>query len=73
MPRAWPHELGLYTVFFTIDATRADFNTLMQIVEAVAAEGHMDALTLVDTMGVATPSAIRYYVRTDARPHPAAV
>ena len=58
------HELGLYTVFFTIDATRADFNTLMQIVEAVAAEGHMDALTLVDTMGVATPSAIRYYVRT---------
>jgi isopropylmalate/homocitrate/citramalate synthase len=58
------HELGLYTVFFTIDATRADFSTLMQIVEAVAAEGHMDALTLVDTMGVAAPAAIKYYVRT---------
>ena len=58
------HELGLYTVFFTIDATRADFNVLFQIIEAVAAEGHMDALTLVDTMGVAAPGAIRHYVRT---------
>jgi isopropylmalate/homocitrate/citramalate synthase len=58
------HELGLYTVFFTIDATRADFGTLMQIVEAVAAEGHMDALALVDSMGVAAPVAIRHYVRT---------
>src|SRR5512139_2846352 len=58
------HELGLYTVFFTIDATRADFNTLFQIIEAVAAEGHMDALALVDTMGVTSPAAIRYYVRT---------
>ena len=58
------HELGLYTVFFTIDATRADFNTLFQIIEAVAAEGHMDALALVDTMGVTSPTAIRYYVRT---------
>jgi len=58
------HELGLYTVFFTIDATRADFNALFQIIEAVAAEGHMDALALVDTMGVAAPAAIRHYVRT---------
>jgi isopropylmalate/homocitrate/citramalate synthase len=58
------HELGLYVVFFTIDATRADFNWLMQIIESVAAEGHMDALTLVDTMGVAAPPAIKYYVRT---------
>jgi isopropylmalate/homocitrate/citramalate synthase len=58
------HEMGLYVVFFTIDATRADFTWLMQIIESVAAEGHMDALTLVDTMGVAAPSAIRHYVRT---------
>jgi isopropylmalate/homocitrate/citramalate synthase len=58
------HELGLYTVFFTIDATRADFNQLFQIIEAVAAEGHMDSLTLVDTMGVCAPPAIRHYVRT---------
>ncbi len=58
------HELGLYTVFFTIDATRADFNWLMEIINRVATEGHMDALTLVDTMGVAAVPAIRYYVRT---------
>lgn len=59
----YAHEQGLYVVFFTIDATRADFNWLLQIIEKVASEGHMDALTLVDTMGVASTGAIRYYVR----------
>jgi len=59
----YAHEMGLYVVFFTIDATRADFNWLLQIIEKVASEGHMDALTLVDTMGVASMGAIRYYVR----------
>jgi isopropylmalate/homocitrate/citramalate synthase len=58
------HELGLYTVFFTIDATRAKFDWLLEIIQRVAAEGHMDALTLVDTMGVASLPAIKYYVRT---------
>lgn len=57
------HELGLYVVFFTIDATRAKFEWLFQILDRVAAEGHMDALTLVDTMGVASMPAVRYYVR----------
>jgi isopropylmalate/homocitrate/citramalate synthase len=57
------HEQGLYVVFFTIDATRADFSWLFQIIDKVAAEGHMDALTLVDTMGVASTPAVRYYVR----------
>ena len=59
----YAHELGLYVVFFTIDATRADLDWLLQLVERVAEEGHMDALALVDTMGVASPRAIRYYVR----------
>jgi isopropylmalate/homocitrate/citramalate synthase len=57
------HEQGLYVVFFTIDATRANFEWLFQIIGKVAEEGHMDALTLVDTMGVASVPAIRYYVR----------
>jgi isopropylmalate/homocitrate/citramalate synthase len=57
------HELGLYVVFFTIDATRARFDWLLQIIDKVAEEGHMDALTLVDTMGVASTPAIRYYIR----------
>jgi isopropylmalate/homocitrate/citramalate synthase len=57
------HELGLYVVFFTIDATRANFEWLMQLIQKVADEGHMDALALVDTMGVASTPAIRYYIR----------
>jgi isopropylmalate/homocitrate/citramalate synthase len=57
------HELGLYVVFFTIDATRADPNWLKEIILQVAREGHMDALAIVDTMGAASVSAARYYVR----------
>lgn len=56
-------ELGLYTAFFTIDATRADINWLLDLLEKVATEGHMDSLVLVDTMGVANPPSIRYFVK----------
>lgn len=56
-------EAGLYTVFFTIDATRTEVNRLLDIVEEVATEGHMDAFTLADTMGVCTPDAIYYVVK----------
>jgi isopropylmalate/homocitrate/citramalate synthase len=56
-------ELGLYTAFFTIDATRADINWLLDLLERVATEGHMDSLVLVDTMGGANPPAIRYFVK----------
>jgi isopropylmalate/homocitrate/citramalate synthase len=55
-------ELGLHTVFFTIDATRTEVNRFLDIVEQVATEGHMDSLTMADTMGGATPDAIRYVV-----------
>jgi isopropylmalate/homocitrate/citramalate synthase len=34
---------GLYTVFFTIDATRTELSRFLDIVEQVATEGHMDA------------------------------
>lgn len=59
----YAHEQGLYVVFFTIDTTRADLDWLVQLLERVADEGHMDALALVDTYGVAHASAIRHYVR----------
>jgi isopropylmalate/homocitrate/citramalate synthase len=52
----------LYTVFFTIDATRTELNRFLDIVEQVATEGHMDALTMADTVGVATPRAINHAV-----------
>ncbi len=56
-------EAGLYTVFFTIDSTRTEVARLLDIVEQVATEGHMDAFTLADTFGVTTPEAIYYVVK----------
>jgi isopropylmalate/homocitrate/citramalate synthase len=56
-------EAGLYTVFFTIDATRTEIDRLLDIVERVATEGHMDAFTLADTMGGCTPDAIYHVVK----------
>lgn len=55
-------EAGLYTVFFTIDSTRSDINQLMDLVEKVATEGHMDAMTLADSFGGCTPGAIAMVV-----------
>ena len=56
-------EAGLYTVFFTIDATRTELNRFLDIVSQVATEGHMDALTIADTMGVCTPDAVSHVVK----------
>jgi isopropylmalate/homocitrate/citramalate synthase len=56
-------EAGLYTVFFTIDATRTELNRFLDIVEQVATEGHMDALTIADTVGGTAPEAIGHVVK----------
>ncbi len=56
-------EKGLYTVFFTIDATRSDMDWLLALVDRVAKDGHMDAFTLVDTFGVLSPHAASYFAR----------
>jgi isopropylmalate/homocitrate/citramalate synthase len=55
-------EAGLYTVFFTIDSTRSDLNRLMDLIEKVATEGHMDAMTLADSFGGCTPQAVGWVV-----------
>ncbi len=55
-------EAGLYTVFFTIDSTRADLERYMDLVERVATEGHMDALTVADSFGGCTPQAIAHVI-----------
>ena len=60
---AFAKEQGLYTVFFTIDATRSDMNWLLDLVDRVATEGHMDAFTLVDTFGVLSPQAATYFTK----------
>jgi isopropylmalate/homocitrate/citramalate synthase len=56
-------EAGLYTVFFTIDSTRTEVERLLDIVQRVATEGHMDAFTLADTFGVTTPESIYFVVK----------
>lgn len=56
-------ELGLYTVFFTIDGTRTDIGWLLDLVDKVSNEGHMDAFTLVDTFGVINPHAATYFAK----------
>ncbi len=62
--RLYPnYRLGLYTAFFTIDASREDVNWVLDLIEKVAKDGHMDSLVLGDTMGVCTPQAIEYFVR----------
>lgn len=60
---AYAKELGLYTVFFPIDASRADIDWFLSMIKKVASEGHMDALAMVDTMGGLAPSAIPYLIK----------
>ena len=60
---AFAKEKGLYTVFFTIDGTRTDLKWLLDLVDRVAREGHMDAFTLVDTFGVLSPHAASYFTQ----------
>lgn len=56
-------EAGLYTVFFTIDSTRTEIDRLLDIVERVATEGHMDAFTIADSFGGCTPEAVYHVVK----------
>ncbi len=60
---AYAKQQGLYTVFFPIDASRAEMKWFLDTIEKVATEGHMDALGLVDTFGGLSPSAVSYMVR----------
>lgn len=56
-------ELGLYTVFFTIDSTRTPVDRLLEIAETVAEEGHMDAYTIADSFGGVGPEAVYHVVK----------
>jgi isopropylmalate/homocitrate/citramalate synthase len=58
----YAHEQGLSVSFFPIDATRANLEDYLALVGKVAAEGHMDALVLVDTFGVLAPQAVPTFV-----------
>ncbi len=56
-------ELGLYTVFFTIDASRTEPGWWLELIEQVATEGHMDAMAVVDTFGGISPHAVPVWIR----------
>lgn len=60
---AYAHELGLYTVFFLIDYSRAPIDWAFHMIDEVNRQGHMDALTLVDTVGGMAPHAVGNMVR----------
>jgi isopropylmalate/homocitrate/citramalate synthase len=59
----YAHEHGLKVSFFPIDATRASLEDYLNLIDRVATDGHMDALVLVDTMGVLAPHAVERFVR----------
>lgn len=60
---SYAHDHGLYVAFFTIDSTRAPFETAWRLINSVATQGHMDSLVLVDTFGVCSPHAISHFVK----------
>jgi len=60
---AYAHEKGLEVVFFPIDFSRSELTWVLDLINKVAKDGHMDALALVDTFGVISPHAMRYFVR----------
>ncbi len=59
----YAHENGLKVTFFPIDATRSSMTELLDDLETVATNGHVDNIALVDTFGVTSPHAIRYYTQ----------
>ena len=59
----YAREQGLYVVFFPYDTTRARAEDLENLCKAVMNESPPDSIGIVDTMGCATPEAIKYMVR----------
>lgn len=65
----YAHDQGLLVSFFPIDATRASAKDYVDLIDAVATDGHMDALGLVDTFGVLTPHAVEKFVELSRERH----
>jgi len=57
------HEAGLYTVFFTTEASRANPAEYLQFIERVRQGGEFDSLGIVDTFGVLSPQGTHELVR----------
>lgn len=59
----YARENGLHAVFFPYDTTRARPDDLENLCRAVMNEAPPDSIGIVDTMGCATPEAVKYMVR----------
>jgi isopropylmalate/homocitrate/citramalate synthase len=53
---------GLWVCFEPYDTTRARMGFLRRYLEKVTKEGHVDMIQVVDTVGCASPQAVRYLV-----------
>jgi len=60
---SYAREQGLYSVFFPYDTTRARPSDLENLCKGIMNESPPDSIGIVDTMGCATPEAIKYMVR----------
>jgi len=56
-------ENGLHAVFFPYDTTRARPEDLKNLCKGIMNESPPDSIGIVDTMGCATPEAIKYMVK----------
>ncbi len=59
----YAREQGLYACYFPYDTTRARSSDLENLCKAIMNESPPDSIGIVDTMGCATPEAIKYMVR----------
>jgi len=59
----YAHDQGLKVIFFPIDFSRSELKWVLDLIERVGNEGHMDGLALVDTMGATSIHAMPYFVR----------
>lgn len=56
-------DCGLKVSFFTIDGTRTEINELLDIVDEIQQNGHMDAFVCADTFGCVHPQSVFPMVR----------
>lgn len=59
----YARQQGLYAVFFPYDTTRARPQDLSDLCKGIMDLSPPDSIGIVDTMGCATPEAIKYMVR----------
>lgn len=56
-------QLGLYTVYFPYDTTRARWEDLENLLEGIMQEAPPDSVGVIDTTGCALPQAISFLVQ----------